>query len=85
MNPAAARLSLVTLGVSNLARSIRFCEDLGFVRKARSTGDGVAVFDAGGAVLSLLLIRSDPVTVNPVTCRRGAVCPGSRHESQIWS
>ena len=80
MNPAAARLSLVTLGVSNLARSIRFYEDLGFVRKARSTGDGLAFFDAGGVVLSLLLIR-----FNPVTCRRGAVCPGSRHESQIWS
>jgi hypothetical protein len=78
MNPAATRLSLATLGVSNLARSIRFYEDIGFFRKARSTGDRVAFFDAGGAILSLPLIRA-----NPVTCRRGAVCPGSRHESQI--
>ena len=69
MNPAAACLSLVTLGVSNLARSIRFYEDLGFVRKARSTGDRVAFFDAGGVVLSLYpwneLAGDAAIAVNP--------------------
>ena len=53
MNLVTARLSLVTLGVSDLARSVRFYGDLGFVRKARATGEGVAFFDAGGVVLSL--------------------------------
>ena len=47
------RLNAVTLGVKDLARSIRFYEDLGFPRRFRSTGDDIAFFDAGGMVLSL--------------------------------
>jgi uncharacterized protein len=47
------RLTAVTLGVGDLRASVRFYEALGFVRKVRATGDEVAFFDAGGAVLAL--------------------------------
>jgi uncharacterized protein len=48
-----ARITLVTLGVADLARSVRFYETLGFVRKVNATGDEVAFMDAGNVVLSL--------------------------------
>lgn len=48
----AARLTLVTLCVSELARSAAFYEALGFRRKARDA-PGVAFFEAGGVILSL--------------------------------
>lgn len=46
------RLSLVTLGVADLPRAVAFYEGLGLRRRARKY-EGVAFFDAGGAVLSL--------------------------------
>ena len=46
------RLSLVTLGVEDLRRSIAFYEALGWRRKARNS-QGVAFFQLGGMVLSL--------------------------------
>jgi uncharacterized protein len=52
MDVPAARLTLVTLCVGDVARSIAFYEALGFHRKARNA-QGVAFFDAGGVVLSL--------------------------------
>jgi uncharacterized protein len=52
MTEPLARLSLVTLGVSDLARSTTFYEALGFRRKSRGA-DGVAFFEAGGVILSL--------------------------------
>jgi len=52
MSEPAACLSLVTLGVSDLARSTAFYEALGFRRKAKDA-DGVAFFDAGCVILSL--------------------------------
>jgi predicted lactoylglutathione lyase len=52
MKVPAARLTLVTLGVSDLARSTAFYEALGFCRKARGA-QGVALFEAGGVILSL--------------------------------
>jgi catechol 2,3-dioxygenase-like lactoylglutathione lyase family enzyme len=48
-----ARLHVVTLGVIDFARSVRFYQDLGFERRFRATGDEIAFFDAGGLVLSL--------------------------------
>jgi uncharacterized protein len=48
----SACLSLVTLGVSDLAKSTTFYEALGFRRKSRGA-DGVAFFGAGGVTLSL--------------------------------
>jgi catechol 2,3-dioxygenase-like lactoylglutathione lyase family enzyme len=52
MNEPTARLSLVTLGVSDLAKSTAFYEALGFRRRSRGA-DGVAFFEAGGVILSL--------------------------------
>jgi catechol 2,3-dioxygenase-like lactoylglutathione lyase family enzyme len=46
------RLTLVTLGVADLRRSVAFYERLGWTRSARKA-EGVAFFQAGGIVLSL--------------------------------
>jgi catechol 2,3-dioxygenase-like lactoylglutathione lyase family enzyme len=48
-----ARLTMVTLGVSNMRASIAFYEALGFVRKFKATGEAVAFFDTGGTALGL--------------------------------
>jgi predicted lactoylglutathione lyase len=47
------RLTVITLGVSEMRRSIAFYASLGFVRKFRATGEEVAFFDTGGTVLAL--------------------------------
>jgi catechol 2,3-dioxygenase-like lactoylglutathione lyase family enzyme len=52
MSEPTACLSLMTLGVIDLAKSAAFYEALGFRRKSRGA-DGVAFFDAGGVILSL--------------------------------
>lgn len=52
MDAPAARLTLLTICVSDLARSTAFYEALGFRRRARKA-EGVAFFDAGGVILSL--------------------------------
>jgi uncharacterized protein len=52
MENPAARLTLLTICVSDLAHSAAFYEALGFRRRARQAA-GVAFFDAGGVVLSL--------------------------------
>jgi catechol 2,3-dioxygenase-like lactoylglutathione lyase family enzyme len=46
------RISLVTLGVEDVAASRRFYERLGW-RASGPGGDGVAFFQAGGMILSL--------------------------------
>ena len=46
------RISLITLGVTDLARSIAFYEALGFER-SRKQNEGVAFFQMGGVVLGL--------------------------------
>jgi catechol 2,3-dioxygenase-like lactoylglutathione lyase family enzyme len=48
-----ARLTMVTLGVSNMRASIAFYEALGFTRKFRATGEVVAFFDTGGTAIGL--------------------------------
>jgi uncharacterized protein len=48
-----ARFTVVTLGVSDVAASARFYEQLGFRRKMKATGDIVAFFETGGTVLAL--------------------------------
>ena len=52
MQPKFA-LSVVTLGVSDFVRSVRFYEALGLTRKMKATGDQIAFFDAGSVVVSL--------------------------------
>lgn len=49
---APARISLVTLGVRDLAASTRFYESLGWTRAGAST-DEISFFATGGAVLAL--------------------------------
>jgi catechol 2,3-dioxygenase-like lactoylglutathione lyase family enzyme len=47
------RLTVITLGVSNMRASIAFYEALGFERKFQATGETVAFFDAGGTAIGL--------------------------------
>ena len=82
MSEPAACLSLVTLGVSDLARSTAFYEALGFRRKATGA-DGVAFFEAGGVILSLwptaeLMKDAEIASANPVVfagCRSPGIAP----------
>ena len=52
MNEPTGILSLVTLGVANLKRSIAFYETLGFRRKALAA-DGVGFFQAGACAIAV--------------------------------
>jgi uncharacterized protein len=52
-SPPVARLTMVTLGVSNMRASIAFYEALGFARRFRATGEVVAFFDTGGTAIGL--------------------------------
>jgi catechol 2,3-dioxygenase-like lactoylglutathione lyase family enzyme len=47
------RLTVVTLGVSDMARSVAFYERLGLKRKMKATGEAVAFFEAGAMTLAL--------------------------------
>lgn len=52
-----AHISLVTLGVTDVARAARFYEALGFERKMRDAPENeVAFFDAGTLALSLYAV-----------------------------
>jgi len=53
MTVPAAKLTVITLGVSNVAAASRFYEALGFKRKMRATGDEVAFHEAGGTMIGL--------------------------------
>ena len=53
LSPPVARLTVITLGVSDMRVSIAFYEALGFARKFRATGEEVAFFETGGAVIGL--------------------------------
>jgi predicted lactoylglutathione lyase len=53
MTIPSPKLTMVTLGVRDVAASARFYEALGFKRKFRATGDEIAFFEAGGVVLAL--------------------------------
>jgi catechol 2,3-dioxygenase-like lactoylglutathione lyase family enzyme len=47
------RLTVITLGVSNMRASIAFYEALGFSRRMRGSGETVAFFDTGATVVAL--------------------------------
>jgi uncharacterized protein len=53
MGAPVARLTMITLGVSNMRASIAFYEALGFVRKFHATGEAVAFFETGGTAIGL--------------------------------
>lgn len=46
------RITLVTLGVENLAAAAKFYEDMGLLRRMKNA-EGVAFFEAGNVILSL--------------------------------
>jgi catechol 2,3-dioxygenase-like lactoylglutathione lyase family enzyme len=48
-----AHLNVVTIGVTDFARSVKFYSDLGFERRMKATGDEIAFFDAGGLIIGL--------------------------------
>lgn len=48
-----AAISLITLGVADIARSTRFYEAIGFVRSASQSRDTISFMKAGGVVLAL--------------------------------
>jgi uncharacterized protein len=70
-----ARLTVVTLGARDFARSLQFYEALGFERKFRETGDAVAFLNAGGVVLALwhwhLLAEDEALPADQVSPYRG--------------
>ena len=53
MKAPIPRLTVITLGVSNMRASIAFYEALGFERKFRATGEAVAFFETGGTAIGL--------------------------------
>jgi len=53
LQPPMPRLTVITLGVSDIRTSIAFYEALGFIRRMKATGEAVAFFDTGGPVLAL--------------------------------
>lgn len=53
--PPVPRLTVITLGVSDIRASIAFYDGLGFSRRLKATGEAVAFFDTGGPVLALYL------------------------------
>jgi catechol 2,3-dioxygenase-like lactoylglutathione lyase family enzyme len=46
-------LTVVTLGISDFDRSVRFYEALGLTRKMKETADQIAFFDAGSVIVAL--------------------------------
>jgi len=53
MAQPSPRLTVVTLGVADMRRSIAFYDALGLQRKVPSTGEAVAFFQAGAAIVAL--------------------------------
>lgn len=47
------RLTVITLGVSDIRASIAFYDALGFSRRLKATGESVAFYETGGPVLAL--------------------------------
>jgi uncharacterized protein len=51
--PVQPRFTVLTIGVQDVRRAAAFYERLGFKRKVKATGDGVAFFETGTAAFSL--------------------------------
>jgi catechol 2,3-dioxygenase-like lactoylglutathione lyase family enzyme len=77
-----AHVSLITLGVSDLRRTERFYESLGFVRKMKAAGEDVAFFDAGGIALSLF--ENDKLAAD-AALTTGPSLPAFRGMSLAWN
>jgi uncharacterized glyoxalase superfamily protein PhnB len=53
MSAPTASLTVVTLGVADVGRSIKFYDALGLKRRMKATGEDIAFFAAGGVVIGL--------------------------------
>jgi predicted lactoylglutathione lyase len=87
MSEPQAILSLVTLGVSDLKRSIAFYEALGFTRKAQGA-EGVGFFQAGACVFAVWptdeLAKDAQVAAAPAPAFRGvALAWNCRSEDEV--
>jgi len=87
MNTPAPILSLVTLGVSDLARSIAFYEALGFARKAQAA-QGVGFFQAGAVAFAVwpadeLADDADLAMTAPPAFRGVALAWNCRSETEV--
>ena len=80
MTSPDAILTLVTLGVSDLARSIAFYEALGFKRKARDA-EGVGFFNAGAVTFGVWPAEELAKDANVAT----AEAPAFRGVALAWN
>ena len=78
-----ARLTLVTLGVTDLARSIAFYDALGFARKARKA-EGVGFFEAGAVSFAVWPVN-DLAKVANVDAAVAARLPAFRGVALAWN
>ena len=84
-----ARLTVVTLGVGDMRTSIAFYEALGFARKMRVTGEEVAFFETGGAVLALYpwsklaLDAALPIEPRPMAFRGATLAWNCRTAAEV--
>ncbi|MDR1611337.1 MAG: VOC family protein [Planctomycetota bacterium] len=72
----AQRISIITLGVADLSRSIKFYEDLGWKPVARGKYDNIAFFQMNGQILSLYPLDDllgDQYLLGTVTPKGGGV------------
>ena len=53
LSPPVPRLTVITLGVSDIRASIAFYDALGFSRRLKATGEAVAFYETGGPVIAL--------------------------------
>ncbi len=84
-----ARLNVVTIGVTDFARSVRFYSDLGFQRRMKATGDDIAFFDAGGVIIGLFrwdMLAADaqiPVEPRPQAFRGITLAQMCRTDAEV--
>jgi len=80
------RLSLITLGVADIARARKFYEALGF-KAGRASQDAVTFFDAGGVVLALFgrasLAEDATVADRPTGFAGIALAHNARSEADV--
>jgi uncharacterized glyoxalase superfamily protein PhnB len=79
MSAPLPTLSLVTLGVSDLARAVRFYEALGFQRKARNA-EGVGFFQAGACAFAVW-----PAAELAMDCNMPVDAPEFRGVALAWN
>jgi len=76
------RLTVITLGVRDMKRSIAFYDRLGFVRKMKATGEEVAFYQAGA--MTIALYSTDKVA-DEAGVPREAASPGFRGVTLAWN